>query len=581
MNKGTISFLLLLLSGMSNILFAQIPSNWQVGTWYQFKPAALTYTFDDNCSKQLPVALPLFDAYNFKVSFCTVINWSPNWAGLLNASKNGHEISSHTITHPTSLATMSLPVQDNELSQSQSTINTNITNAKCVTVAYPNCNIGDIPTIQKYYIAGRICSNTLMPATPSDFYNISSFIAGTTGSVKLASDFNTKVDAAKTAKGWAVFLIHGIDDDGGYSPTQSSEIKTHLAYVNANLPNFWIGTFANVVKYIKERNALSLVETAINPDSLQIKATANLDNTIYNVPVSVRRLVPTGWNNPKVYINNRLITSSILSLNGSSYIQFDVIPDGSVIALANTKTTTTPPPTVAPVSYCAGATASPLTANGTALKWYLALSGGTALSSAPTPSTSTPGVTTYYVTQTLNAVESTPRTALDVTVNALPSATITANGPLTFPAGKNVVLTANSGNGLSYTWHNGQNLIGTSISYSASTSGNYFVEVKNSFGCMSKSPTVIVTVQPMVTGISTIISNEQTIQAYPIPFNTGLTLKTNGPFNYKIADLNGRLVASGSGENELFLETPFENGVYVLTIQADGPVKWFKLIKTN
>ncbi|WP_149241655.1 T9SS type A sorting domain-containing protein [Dyadobacter sp. 32] len=70
----------------------------------------------------------------------------------------------------------------------------------------------------------------------------------------------------------------------------------------------------------------------------------------------------------------------------------------------------------APVVYCLGATAVPLTATGTGLKWYLTADAVTALPSAPTPLTVAAGTTTYYVSQTVNGCEG-PREALVVTVN--------------------------------------------------------------------------------------------------------------------------------------------------------------------
>ena len=168
-----ITFCVALCIANSTILNAQIAANYSIGTWYQFKPAAVSYTFDDNCSNQYPVALPLFDKYGFKVTFFTVTqSMYPNWTNMKTAANNGHEVASHTVTHA-DLSTISAASQDPELKNSQATINSNITNAKCVTVAYPNCNTGDKTTIAKYYIAGRICNGQIVATTPSDFYNIS------------------------------------------------------------------------------------------------------------------------------------------------------------------------------------------------------------------------------------------------------------------------------------------------------------------------------------------------------------------------------------------------------------------------
>lgn len=318
---------------------AQIAPNYEVATWSQFKPAAVSYTFDDNCSKQIPNALPLFDQLGYKVTFFAVVNWGPNWTELQKASNNGHEVASHTMSHPTDLGTLTTTAQDGEYKNSQSNINSKITNAKCLTIAYPNCKKGDVPTLQKYYIAGRTCAGSIIPNNPTDFFSLSSILTDTDG-IKTGDEFNTKVNSAKSSKGWCVFLIHGIDGDGGFSNTQSSEIKKHLDYVNTNKADYWVATFLHVVKYIKERNAASLSETAINSDSLQLTFTDNLDNTIYNSPITIRRLLPTNWKTPKVYVGSTLIPSAVKTENGKQYIVFDAVADQGKIYLANTKTVT-------------------------------------------------------------------------------------------------------------------------------------------------------------------------------------------------------------------------------------------------
>src|SRR5690606_19947044 len=148
---------------------------------------------------------------------------------------------------------------------------------------------------------GRVCSNSLVPSTPDDFYNIGSFITGSEGPVKTAADFNSRVSSAKNSQSWCVFLSHGIDDDPGFSPTQSSELSSHLSYMNTNKADYWVETFGNVVKYIKERNAASLFESILNSDSIQVIVTDNLDNSIYNYPVTVRRVLPASWQSPRDY----------------------------------------------------------------------------------------------------------------------------------------------------------------------------------------------------------------------------------------------------------------------------------------
>ncbi|MGN6647472.1 MAG: glycoside hydrolase family 11 protein, partial [Cytophaga sp.] len=110
------------------------------------------------------------------------------------------------------------------------------------------------------------------------------------------------------------------------------------------------------------------------------------------------------------------------------------------------------PAVTAAVAYCQNATATQLTATGTALKWYADNTTTTALAAAPTPATTATGTTNFYVSQTTNGCESA-RAQIAVTVNALPTATITADGATTFCNGGSVTLTASKGS--SYVWKNG------------------------------------------------------------------------------------------------------------------------------
>lgn len=96
---------------------------------------------------------------------------------------------------------------------------------------------------------------------------------------------------------------------------------------------------------------------------------------------------------------------------------------------------------------------------------------------------------TYSVTVTNSGCTGTPA-AVDVTVNALPSATISAGGPLAFCQGGNVVLTASAGS--SWLWSNGA----TTQSTTVSNTGNYTVTVTNAAGCSATSAGTSVSVSP-------------------------------------------------------------------------------------
>ena len=76
-----------------------------------------------------------------------------------------------------------------------------------------------------------------------------------------------------------------------------------------------------------------------------------------------------------------------------------------------------------------------------------------------------------------------------VTVNALPTVTVVANGPLTFCQGGSVTLTASGGT--SYAWSNSTI---TTPARTITTSGTYTVTATNANGCFATSTPVVVNV---------------------------------------------------------------------------------------
>jgi PKD repeat protein len=164
-------------------------------------------------------------------------------------------------------------------------------------------------------------------------------------------------------------------------------------------------------------------------------------------------------------------------------------------------------PTVATNSftYCQGATATQLSATastGNTLTWYDVATGGTALAGAPSPSTTSPGVYTYYVSQKNAAGDESPRVAITVTVNALPTTpVITANGATSFCTGGSVELSSSASTG--NTWSTNA----TTQAITVTASGSYSVTVTDNNGCSASSSATSVNVSnapiPTVTASAT------------------------------------------------------------------------------
>lgn len=322
---------------------ASVPAPYTVATWHGFRKAAISYTFDDNTPGQFSTALPLFNEKGFRMTLYPVVEWNgDNWQRLIDAAAAGHEIGSHTLTHPR-LNTLTIEEQATEVEGSKQTIDAHIPGQQCVTLAYPYCVSPARELTEGAYIAARTCSQEIVSATPSDYYQISSIVCGDKGTVQTKRNFEQTHQNALSRGGWAVYLIHGIDDDGGYSPLSSTILGQSLDYLKERPELYWVDTFANVIRYIQEREAVSLSERAEGSDLLFLTITDGLDDAIFQHPLTFRRPLPDGWTGARVHQGLHFSEAETVEIEGVTYLVFDAIPDAGEVLLVNKAKTPLPP----------------------------------------------------------------------------------------------------------------------------------------------------------------------------------------------------------------------------------------------
>lgn len=308
---------------------------YEIATWKGFTEAAVNYTFDDGCPNQFDVAIPMFDQYGFQLTIYPIPDWvsGDKWEIMKQAILNGHEMGSHTVTHP-SLAELSHEDLRKELLNSRKTIEENTGTKKCYTIAYPFCVLPDLELCSEYYIAGRDCRGEIEKATPDSYYRISSIGCGDLSSFNTTEAITEKMLEAASQNGWCVFLLHGIDNDGGYSPVTSQVLKECLEYSDKNRDKYWVTSLLNTVLYAKERDAAVIEEKEKTEDHIIMQITDNLDDSIYNLPLTIRRQLPDTWENISVRQGGILLESKVNTENNKRYIVFEAIPDKGEVILS-------------------------------------------------------------------------------------------------------------------------------------------------------------------------------------------------------------------------------------------------------
>ena len=135
-----------------------------------------------------------------------------------------------------------------------------------------------------------------------------------------------------------------------------------------------------------------------------------------------------------------------------------------------------------------------------------------------------------------------------VTVNPLPTPSITAGGPTTFCADASVTLTSSSG--ASYLWSDGA----TTQAITVSAGGNYSVTVTDANGCSGTSPSFVVTVNPLPTpaitaggpttfcagGSVVLTSSPASLYLWSTGATTrAITATAAGDYSVRVTDANG------------------------------------------
>ncbi len=243
---------------------------------------------------------------------------------------------------------------------------------------------------------------------------------------------------------------------------------------------------------------------------LSTPATCSTDYLTYSLGVTVP---PSGNVTSTAGICKCKYSGGIWTISGvPSGTNFTVtVTDGGCIkTLAVTAPNCSCPVVLPPVSggdksYCAGGVIPALTATvltGETVDWYSTSSGGIPLLSGSLSYTPTaPG--TYYAlarNTTSNCVSGT-RTPVILTMNPLPTPTLTSSEPDNiFCAGTSVIFTAGGGTGFNFRVGGTSVQNGVSATYSTSTLTNgqvVDVIVTNSFGCIATSAAITNTVNAL------------------------------------------------------------------------------------
>jgi hypothetical protein len=128
-------------------------------------------------------------------------------------------------------------------------------------------------------------------------------------------------------------MIHGIDQ-GGWQPVPRATYYNHFSYLKARENWVWVAPQQEVVKYIKERQSLVISNKKFVGDTLSFDVSDNLNDSIYNFPVTVKLTPPTCFLQiDSIRQNNRKVSFNTVPYSWTRDIYFNVYPDSGKVKI--------------------------------------------------------------------------------------------------------------------------------------------------------------------------------------------------------------------------------------------------------
>ena len=252
--------------------------NVSVAKYRHDKVCAISYTFDDGLAEHYTLAAPQLEQRGFRGTF--FINGSKvnkderhikdttrvTWPQLKEMAEKGHEISNHGWAHR-NFAKFPFEVLKEDILKNDSAIYAHV-GVMPRTYAYPNnTKQGEaMAFVARNRVGTRLKQRSV-------------------GSKRTARDLEKWMETLIKTGDWGVGMTHGLTY--GYDAFGNPQrLWEHWEQVKANEDKIWVGTFREVVSYLKERDAIRLTVTE-KKNKLHVVPELPLDKELFTEPLTM------------------------------------------------------------------------------------------------------------------------------------------------------------------------------------------------------------------------------------------------------------------------------------------------------
>ncbi len=361
-----------------DISLAQNYGSMRFTNYADDRQSAFSLTFDDGLLTHSENVRPILNQYGFKGTFYVLPPYLADenqdtiwrygtWLDFQAIAGDGHEIGSHTMNHYdlTSLPWGSIYNDSTllyELYQSKIFIEQKIPAEKCISLNYPytlhNNYVDSAASL--FYENGRTLGQVPNDSslTEEDWFGLKAKVVSFNQPRNSVEDdldelytFLEWTQNSINNHKWGMIIIHDVVPftqlpelvgQGIYEPI-SNEWFTSLCdflWARSSDKEVWVETVGNITRYIKERDAAEYQIISSSNQLIEITLTDNLNDEVFDYPLSAYIKVPGDWNYVRLHQGNFIDTLEVIEKDTDWVVLAKITPDKGLIRL--TPVTPTP-----------------------------------------------------------------------------------------------------------------------------------------------------------------------------------------------------------------------------------------------
>ncbi len=289
-------------------------------TWKDDSRGAVSFTFDDGYRGAFEHGGAELEEAGLKGTFYIFTDTTIVYDGELASTslvrsyrEMGHEIGSHTHNH----SNLGFLTESGNLDSLEQVLSTSVEllnerfDQQTVSMSTPfgSFQYETLVYIAQHFYTARSSQFGFNLATPYDFYALKSWpILSTTPPAYV----DNLLAIAETYGTWLPLMYHDMVDIPFDEETEIYNYSRELfreTVQDAAERDLWIDTHERVYKYIRERNALKIVQLEsedmeAEPGHFSFEADDGLPDSIFNVELTLKIVLPVGWTEDSVTVGS-------------------------------------------------------------------------------------------------------------------------------------------------------------------------------------------------------------------------------------------------------------------------------------